>query len=115
MEVQPFLLVIEVNGFGGTELLAGPAFALLKVNAVFLVYDVLQGNGLSILHINRLALAQALIIGIVHFFGTFFCTGSTGNTLLHIHKTRVLEDLNLEMARFPFDVYDFRESEKFNV
>jgi len=27
----------------------------------------------------------------------------------------VLEDLNLEMARFPFDVYDFRESEKFNV
>ena len=87
-----------------TELLAGPAFAFLKIDAVVFIYAILQRHGLRVLDIDGLARDQVLVVGIIHLFRAFFSACPAGNTLAHVHKPGMLEDAHRKIARFAADV-----------
>ena len=44
------LLIIKLYGVGRAEFFTGPAFALVQKDAIFLVYGVLEGDGLGIFY-----------------------------------------------------------------
>jgi hypothetical protein len=115
MQYEPFLFVLEIDSACGAEFLTGAAFALLEIDAGLLVYDIFQGDGLLIGDVDGLSLYELFVVFIIHLLGTLFKTGTASNTLVHIHKARMLKDLHLKTALFTMDAHNFRKGHQFNV
>jgi hypothetical protein len=75
------------------------------------VNRIFEGNGLRILHMDRLSLGQPCIILIVNFGRAFFSTESTGDTLRWIHIARGLKDLNFKIPLLPGDTLHLRKGQ----
>jgi hypothetical protein len=61
------------------------------------------------LHINRLAFAEATVIGVGNFFGALFRTGAAGDTFFHIDVSRVLGQFDFKIALFAANALHFAE------
>jgi hypothetical protein len=115
VQFQLLILLREIDCACGAELLASPAFALLKIDTVIFIDGILQRNGLCVLHVDGLARGQVLIVKIIHLFRTFFSACPAGNTFAHIHEPGMFQDAYLEIARFAADGTDFRQGQDFDV
>jgi hypothetical protein len=76
---------------------------------------VLQGNRLGVLDIHGFSLAQIAVIGIGHFFRTFFSAQAAGNALVHIHVTGMLGHTDLKIPLGPGNAGNFRQGQQFDV
>jgi hypothetical protein len=92
-------LLRKIYRLSRAEFLAGSTFSLFKIDAVFRVNGILQGNSLGVSHISCLALAQTLVEFITHSARTFFGTKAAGNTPVHVHIAWDLIEGDVEMAR----------------
>jgi hypothetical protein len=102
-------VVFEIDRTGWTKFFAGFALPFQKIDTLIGIYCIFQRDRLSILHINRLAFGQPAFIGIGNFFGTFFRTGVTGDTLVHIDVARMLGQGDLKIARCAGNTFYFGE------
>ena len=66
-------------------------------------------------NINRFSIGKPLIIFVNDFFGAFFITSATRDTLVHIDIARVLFYGNGEISCFTFDGSHFGKGEKLDV
>ena len=99
--------LVEGDSAGGTKFLTGFAFSSDKINTLIGIYGILQGDGLGILDIDGLAFAQAAVIGIGDFLRAFLRAQTAGNTLFHVHKSRMLDQLDIKISFFTGDVLHF--------
>jgi len=102
-------LFIKIDGPRGAEFFTCPALSFLEIDAIILVDDVFEGNGLGIGDVDGFTLDQAFIIDVVYFFGALFSTGSAGDTFVHVHISRVADNPHAEIPLFSGDVFDFAE------
>ena len=112
---DPLLLILEVHCPGGAEFLAGPAFALFKVDASLLVDDILERHGLRIGNIDGLSLHQAFVVFTVHLLGAFLVTCAAGDTFIKIDVSRVFQYIDFKPPLFPSNVYDLGKGEQLYV
>ena len=103
------LLFIKINGSRRTEFFTCPALSLLKEDAIVLVDDVFEGDGLGVGHINGFPFHQAFIVDVIHFLGAFFRAGSAGDTFIHVHISRMADNGHTEVPLVSGDVLDFTE------
>ena len=115
MECHVFGLISKSNGAGGAKFFTGPAFAFGQVYALSGINDVFQRNGLSILDINGLAVAQGAVIFIFNFFGALLRTQPAGDTFIHIHITGILRQRYLKVAFFTGNIFHFRQRQQLNI
>ena len=102
-------MIFEVNGARGTEFFTGSTFSLEEVNAVIGIDRVFERDCLRILHVCRLAVAQAAVIGIGYFLWTLFRARITGNTFVHVDIAGVLGQFDFKVALFAADALHFRK------
>jgi len=108
--------VIEVDGSGRAELLAGFTLAIfLEVNAVVRIDCIFQGYGLRVWHVDRLALDQFFVINVIHLFGALFCTHTAGNAFFRVHIPGMLNNGYRKIALFTRNFSQFRKGEQLNV
>jgi hypothetical protein len=105
------LLIIEFYGVGRAEFFTGPAFALFKKDAIFLVYSILEWDGLCIFYKGCLAFNQSCFIFVGDLFRAFFSTHAAGDTFVHINIARMLDKLDFKISLFPGYAFDFCEGE----
>jgi len=115
LDGQFSLFILEIDGLGRTELFTDSASPFGKKEAVGRINDILQGNGLGILHMDRLSLTQTRIIFIVYFCWTFLSTEAAGDTLRRVHVTGLLYHLDLKISFFPRDALHLGEGQELNV
>ena len=108
-------LVIEVDGTGRTEFFTGPAFSLLKINAVVRIDGIFQRHGLGVWHVDRLAFDQFFVIKVIHLFGTLLCTQTAGDAFFRVHIPGMLNNGYRKIALFTRNFSQFRKGEQFNV
>jgi hypothetical protein len=108
-------LVLEVDGPGGTELLAGFALALDKIEAGIRVDGVFEGNRLAVSEVDGLALADADVVFVVGLFGALFGAEAAGDAFVQVDIAGLFGDLNGEIAFMPGNPGDFGESQKLDV
>ena len=107
IQIDSLFLVIQTDGLGGAKLLACPALALFKKDAMLLVDRVLEGHGLGVLNVDRLALDQIFVEGVVHLLRALFGARPACYTLFHVHVAGMFDHLHGEISRFSADVSDF--------
>jgi hypothetical protein len=110
-----FSLIIKVDGIGRAELFTGFTFAADEIDALIGVDGVFQRYGLSILYVNRLAFGQSTVVCIGNFFGAFFRAQAAGDAFIRIHIARILDQLDLEIARISADAFYLGKGEKLDV
>jgi hypothetical protein len=108
-------LIFEVDGAGRAEFFAGFALALEEIDAGIGIDRVFERHRLGILHVNGFAFAQAAVIGVGNFLGTFFGTGIAGNALFHVDVTGVLGQFDFKIALFAVNALNFAERQQFDV
>jgi len=114
-EGPAFLCLVQANGLGGAEFLAGPALALLKEDTVVFVDDILERDSLRVFHIDGLALNQFPIEEVVHLFGAFFGTGATCDAAVHVHVPGTCQDLHLKIVGLPMNGGYVGQSDQFDI
>jgi hypothetical protein len=113
---RDFLLsIFEVDRIGWAKFFTASAFSSNKINALSWIDAIFKRNGLSILHINRLAFAQVAVIGVGNFLGAFFRTGAAGDTFFRIDVSRALSQFDFKIALFAFNALHFAECQQLDV
>jgi hypothetical protein len=105
LDGQFFFFILEIDGLGRAEFFTDLASSFGEKDAVGGIDGILQGNGLRILHVDGLSLAETCIIIIVNLGRAFFGTEATGDTFLRVHITRVLDDFDFKISLFPRDAF----------
>ncbi len=108
-------LLIEIYRARRAELLARPALAFLEINAVSFVQNVLEGHRLGVLHIGRLALAEALVECVVHLPRALLRAYAAGDALFHVHVPGSLPDRRREPSGLPVQRLEIRHREEVDV
>ena len=109
------ILVVEIDGPRGTKLFASPAFALVQVQAVLRIDHIFQWHRLAVLDIGRLALGDAHVERVVHFFGTFLGAQAAGDAFVYVDITGFLANRDPKVPFLPADIDDFGKGQNFNV
>ena len=107
--------MIEVDRTGRADFFTRAAFFLLQINTGVRIDRILQGNRLSIFHINGFSLGKAHVVRVFHFFGAFFRTCAAGNTFRFIDIAGILNNFDLEIAGFTADVFNFTKGFKLDI
>jgi len=99
---ENFVFLFEVDGIriGGAEDLAGFAFALQEIGAVFFVDDGVFGHCLGEGSVNHLAFAHTDLEDIVNYFdGAFFDADATSGAVFFNYIASFLADSCGEVAQ----------------
>jgi hypothetical protein len=109
-------LLLEVDRACGAKLLTRLAPSLLlKIDTVFRVDCILEGNSLGIWKIGGLPLGQAGIVNICYTLWAFLCTGAAGNAQICIDVPGRLGDRYLKVACLTRYALEFRQRKQLNV
>ena len=99
LDLDDLILLVEVDGLGGAEFFAGPAFAALEPDARSAVDDRNARHGLGEGRVNRLAKAHAgLEVVIDHLARAFFGADAAAGAGDVVDVAGLLADLHLEIA-----------------
>ena len=90
LRVTSLLLIVEIDGPGGAEFVAGLAFALGKVKAVSSSMAYFRGTVWLYCRVNGLPFADPDVIRVIHLFGAFLGAQAAGDALVHVHIARLL-------------------------
>jgi len=85
------------------------------INAIIHIDGILQGHGLGVLDVDRLALGQSLVVFIRHFLRAFFGAHPAANAFGHVHVPGLGFQGGSEMARLPADLSQFGEGVDLDV
>ena len=111
-----FLFLRKINGTCRTVLFTGPAPALfLEIDAVIRIYHVFERYGLGILHIDGLALGQALVVLISYLAGTSLGTDPACDTFIHVHIAGTFTDSYSKISRLTLDGFHIRQGDEVDV
>ena len=104
---QFFGLILKNYGVSGAEFFTGLTFAIFKVDTIFFINGVLQGNRLGVFHIGRLAFAKPGVIFVEHLFGALFSAHTASDALFHVNIPGMLQKFNFKVAFLPGDIRHF--------
>ncbi len=107
--------MVQVHRPGGTKLFAGPAGALVKIDAVNFVDGVFQGHRLGIAHKGSFAPAQTHVEIIFDFSGALLGAKSAGGAFFGIDVAGVLPDLDGEPPRRAAEAHHFRRGQDLDI
>ncbi len=109
MDRHRLFLVVEIDGAGGAEFLAGPAFAALQVDAVVAVDGVFEGHRLPVLDIGGFPFVDPHVEFVVDLPGAFFGAEAAGDTFVHIDVSRFFSDVYGKISGVSRDALHFRK------
>ncbi len=116
LDIQELLGLLEVDGAGLAEFLAGPAFAFLEVGAVLRGNDRDARHGLREGEVNGRAAAQAQVeLREVLFPGALFDTGAAAGTQVFVDVARLAAHPNGEIANIALDRLDLAVAQEGDV
>jgi hypothetical protein len=96
-------------------LFAGLAGAFLEIDAGDRIDGVLQGHGLAVLDVNRLAFGQPHVIGVNHLFRALFGADPAADAFGQIHVAGMLPQNYRKIARLAGQALQFRKRQKLDV
>jgi len=115
IEGQLLFRVFVVNGPGGADPGAGPAFIPEQLKAEIGINGVFQGHGLGIVHIDGLAFDQTLVKIVRGLARTFFGTLPAGDALVHVHIAGGLFQGDFKIPQFTVNGFNSGQGVQFNV
>jgi hypothetical protein len=101
--------LVKIHCAGGTYFFAGPALALLDINAAVSIDTIFQGHCLRIFDIGGFTFDDPCVVRIHNFFRAFFSAGTAGDAQRFVDIARVSNQFDLEVTRPAFNCFNFTE------
>ncbi len=116
IDVQHFILLVEIDRARWAEFLASLACAFDKVGAVLLIHHGEVRHGLRERRVHRLAISKPRFVHIVdHFLRALLLTNSAARAKFFVDKTRLLFYRHMEVAHIASHIRHFTPCQQRNV